>query len=917
MPFPTTASVLAVNGADELRTADPWDSQYKTFTPLFHNILGCCVIVLFLYNILPLLLKKPRSPGNKSQERGQHISATTSGSINAEIDAEHRPLLGSARQSNRESAHVSRTVSQIGVGMDVSEVQILLQEELYKKQLVTYWILVITSIAAAGLTCFALYDRRAIFSGSDAKTHWHSIALGLMEPLFWTCNLLVIVTDRKNFLPTRTVLQTFWILHFVASAVRFYDLEEVPRGVAGGVVERAAVVRATFAVTAVAAVVAVVDIVRERRCELYEINAEAKLLNECRNLVKHWVDSGAYTPADGGSKQTAWSNMASADRQRASEQFVKNNMSGTLCMKLLFWMVVRVDAPLMMMGLMGAVLGSLGSVILPLAVGQATDAAAHAMYDKSHAVVEEIDSAGRAFILPLVLIGVGQFLNGAFVEVSGTRVVCRVQRLVFVSICRQDVAYFDEHKVGEITSLLQTNVAMLRAGMTTALASSIKGLLQFILGLVFMIHGVHGGKGSPKLFGIVLGLGMPAVVSICVLMKAGTHFAKVMTERAQKSSGVATEMISAIKTLFTFNLEHYAEKKYSKAVRHTMAAGITKDVLQGSMTGITYASWMCATTLTWYFGGHMIYTGEIDMQYLATFISLISQVLGGFMQVFGLLPALGAAVGAAQTLFKPILLCPSISDAYFRGLIPPSARGTVELHGVRFLYPTRPDVEVLQGLSLTIPAGASVGIVGASGSGKSTILQLVERFYDATDGTVTLDGVNVKDIDIEWLRDRIGVVMQEPKLLSGTIRENIALGKRAATFDDITAAAKLANAHDFILQQPQGYDTKIGEGGATLSGGQKQRIAIARAVVKDPRILLLDEATSALDSTSEVEVQKALEKVSQGRTTLTVAHRRSAIEKADVIHVMDGGRIVESGTFDELLQTGTVFQGLYGSSDGH
>ena len=441
-----------------------------------------------------------------------------------------------------------------------------------------------------------------------------------------------------------------------------------------------------------------------------------------------------------------------------------------------------------------------------------------------------------------------------------------------------------------------------------------------------------------------------------------------------------------------------------------MGVGIEKDILNASLIGIVYGSWLTMQGMVWILGGLEVHRGHISFTYLAAFAGLIGQVLQGVMGVFQIMPSMGTAAGASMKLFAVCLRHPKI-DGRKRGVEPVDVAGDLTLTNIAFVrisarghrpkpatptrsrrpgprfppssnelyppppaalarrlahpvvlpcgcpvppsqnYPSRPDKEVFKSLNLTIPSGKSVALVGKSGSGKSTILQLVQRFYDPDAGSVKLDGLDLRDLSLDWLHSRVGLVMQEPRLLSGTIHANITgeieadivpvaadkktgastkatkhstgrrsrAGKLAAEVkrvprDDVVLAAKRANAHDFIMAQPQGYFTVIGEGGATLSGGQKQRVAIARAVLKDPRVLLLDEATSALDSTSENEVQKALDRVSKGRTTLTVAHRQSAIEKADLICVVDEGVIVESGTHQELLSRDGVYRELYGSA---
>merc|ERR1719502_810939 len=247
-----------------------------------------------------------------------------------------------------------------------------------------------------------------------------------------------------------------------------------------------------------------------------------------------------------------------------------------------------------------------------------------------------------------------------------------------------------------------------------------------------------------------------------------------------------------------------------------------------------------------------------------------------------------------------------------QGLLPKEVKGKIMLQDVHFTYPSRPDTKVMDGYNLTVDAGTTVALVGASGSGKSTAIQLVERFYDPESGSVTLDGVNLKDLNVKWLREQIGLVGQEPVLFSGSIADNIARGMPNATQAQIEMAAKSANAHDFIMEFEKGYETDVGEKGGQLSGGQKQRVAIARAIIKDPKILLLDEATSALDRTSERVVQEALDSLmtKTRRTTIVVAHRLSTIRNADKIAVVDAGRIVEEGTYDDLVSLGGKFYQL-------
>jgi len=272
-------------------------------------------------------------------------------------------------------------------------------------------------------------------------------------------------------------------------------------------------------------------------------------------------------------------------------------------------------------------------------------------------------------------------------------------------------------------------------------------------------------------------------------------------------------------------------------------------------------------------------------------------------------PALTALIKArvaAKTIQKVFKRRPTIDSSSTSGKKPPHCNGRIELQDVHFTYPARPDHKVCNGYNLVVEAGTTVALCGASGSGKSTAIQLIERFYDPDGGSVLLDGVNLRELNVTWLRQQIGLVSQEPVLFSGTIAENIGMGKPGATREEVEAAARLANAHTFISEFPDGYDTDVGEKGGQLSGGQKQRVAIARAMIKNPAVLLLDEATSALDTESERVVQEALDSLlsKHKRTTIVIAHRLSTIRNADKICVVNEGAIVEQGTHDELMQIG-------------
>ncbi|KAH0970555.1 hypothetical protein GBA52_022711 [Prunus armeniaca] len=331
-----------------------------------------------------------------------------------------------------------------------------------------------------------------------------------------------------------------------------------------------------------------------------------------------------------------------------------------------------------------------------------------------------------------------------------------------------------------------------------------------------------------------------------------------------------------------------------------MKQGIAKGLAVGS-TGLSFAIW---GFLAWY-GSHLVmYKGESGGRIYAAGISFVLSGLSLGMALPDLRYFTEAAV-AATRIFDRIDRRPLIDGEDTQGLVLDNIRGELEFIGVKFTYPSRPDSVVLRDFNLKVEAGKTVALVGASGSGKSTAIALVQRFYDADDGVVRIDGVDIRTLQLKWIRSKMGLVSQEHALFGTSIKENIMFGKLDANMDEVTAAAMAANAHNFIRQLPQGYETKIGERGALLSGGQKQRIAIARAIIKNPVILLLDEATSALDSESETLVQNALDQASMGRTTLVVAHKLSTVRNADLIAVVSGGCIIEIGSHNQLINAQT------------
>jgi len=365
---------------------------------------------------------------------------------------------------------------------------------------------------------------------------------------------------------------------------------------------------------------------------------------------------------------------------------------------------------------------------------------------------------------------------------------------------------------------------------------------------------------------------------------------------------VADETISGVRTVRSFTKEDYESERYRGGIFEAFLAmkkrSVTIAYFQGGLSFMGYG----AVALVLWYGGRLVVAGSMSIGDLTSFILYTLIVAFSLSALGGVFSDFMSASGAADRVFELLDRVPSPGTEAGTGNQLDQVHGQVHFEDIHFAYPTRPDVAALTAINLEIKPGEVVALVGPSGSGKSTIASLIPRFYEPSQGRITLDGVPIVELDPNWLREQVGSVDQEPNLFSDSITKNIRYGRLDATEEEIHEAAHAANAAEFIEKFPEGYETEVGERGVRLSGGQKQRIAIARAVLKNPRILILDEATSALDAESEYLVKQALDRLMTGRTTLVIAHRLSTVRDADRVVVLDGGRIVESGPHAVLMQ---------------
>jgi ATP-binding cassette subfamily B protein len=507
-------------------------------------------------------------------------------------------------------------------------------------------------------------------------------------------------------------------------------------------------------------------------------------------------------------------------------------------------------------------------------------------------------------ILVVAVLAVASALRFYFVSTLGERVVADVRRDVFAHLLSLSPGFFDTVRSGEIISRLTADTVQIKAAVGSSTSVALRHSVLFLGATTLMVI------SAPSLAAVVLAA-IPFVVVPLVLF--GRQVRR-QTRRAQDmladASGYASEQISAVRTLQAFTHEKSARSRFEAAVEAAYSAAQSSTAARAGLTAVAIFLVFASVVGVLWLGAQDVLAGRRTAGALSQFVLyavFAAGALGELSQVWG---EIAQAAGAAERIGELLSEKPAIRAPENPARLPEPARGEIVFDGVSFAYPTRPDVKVLERLSLRVAPGERVALVGPSGAGKSTVLQLLQRAYDPQEGRVLLDGVAVATVDPQALRARLALVPQDPVVFADTVSENIRYGRPEASEDDIRRAAAIARVDDFVREMPDGYATAIGERGVTLSGGQRQRVAIARAVLRDAPVLLLDEATSALDAESERLVQTALDKLMEGRTTLVIAHRLATVLKADRILVMDGGRIVEEGTHHSLVARGGIYARL-------
>lgn len=569
---------------------------------------------------------------------------------------------------------------------------------------------------------------------------------------------------------------------------------------------------------------------------------------------------------------------------------------------------------LMFFGTICLVIASLCSSVAPFFFGQVIDTALPTP-SLNNCITDTGNGTGTENIGTLwdfslwVVILVAVFTVGALATLlrswvftlAGERFVARLRKIVFTAVMKQEIGFFDMNRTGELISRLTSDTQAIQAAATVNISMLARFSLQMILSLGLMFW------QSPKLTAVLLSVVPIVAIGAVQYGKYLKNLRKRFQDALARASSTAEETISNIRTVRSFSNDAKMNKAYAVDIDESYRIAKYLAAITGIFMGLVSLLMQGAAVLLLWYGAYLVHTREMEKGVLTSMMLYTLNLAMSFVFLSNLYGEFMQAVGASVRLFELMDRIPNMKDGKERLK---SITGEVAFKNVHFSYPSRPETLVLNGVSFNVLPGQVVALVGPSGGGKSTIVNLIERFYELQEGIILLNGRNLKDLDPNWFRRHFGLVSQEPVLFACSIEDNIKFGVEEATMEEVKEAARQANAHDFISSFESGYSTMVGERGVRLSGGQKQRIAIARALLMNPELLLLDEATSALDAESEHLVQEAIDRAMNRRTVLVIAHRLSTVRNADKVIVVNQGQVVEEGSHDELLSHDGIYKKL-------
>jgi ATP-binding cassette subfamily B protein len=527
----------------------------------------------------------------------------------------------------------------------------------------------------------------------------------------------------------------------------------------------------------------------------------------------------------------------------------------------------------------------------------------------AHAGIHSVQNVNTVFLALFAVATILALATAArFYSVSwlGERVTADIRSAVYSHVVQQSPEFFETTQTGEVLSRITTDTTLIQSVVGTSISMALRNVLLFLGGLAMLF------VTSPKLSSIIIGLLVLTVLPIVMFGRRVRKLSRDSQDRIADASAMAGEILNAMPTVQAFTHEQMESKRFGGSIENAFGTAMRRIQARAFLTALAIVLVFGTIVFVLWLGAHAVLEGTMtggDLGQFILYASIVAGAIGALSEVMG---EAQRAAGATERLLELLSVKSAIQNpAHGLALPPRAANGAaLSLQEVTFSYPSRPDTAALLQLSLDIKPGETVAVVGPSGAGKTTLFQMLLRFYDPQMGTIRLDGVDIKQLDLHTLRGAIGIVPQDTVIFSADAMENIRYGRADASDQEVIAAARMAAAHEFIERLPNGYKSFLGERGVRLSGGQRQRIAIARALLKNPPLLLLDEATSALDAESERLVQGALEVAMEGRTTIIIAHRLATVQRADRIIVMEDGKIVETGTHQSLVALGGIYANL-------